>query len=433
MNHYRVISGTIGYNYYHTNHTSSMHSMMVMIEQSKLCDSNRIFELFIYFEDSIMFEGCYLCNTPINFYIKIEQFVNGNGKVTRLTDCNFACYNRRRTFYVSNIICESVQLTNIISNNIIIQDSGNNNDISYNDVYFDISKYELGFCDYQNVDRHWIRCDNLFKLSNNSYFYDHYVIASSSTTSSLTTCAKERISCMLHHGSHLLTIRNRYDINFDMTSDCFIGDNNNTLTGYSDNNKIDKFILNNYDVDDNYENCDCCVAQPNEGNNKYCVFIQNEIAQWPNFSYDIESIAVCDIPYHNGEQFIEKPLSYITLHACSNSHHILFLKLTDTIDIINQDSSSNYIIVNSHESLLLTGEWKTYVLNNTSLLVLENKITDISFGFECCIDRLIATINGKNFVLNDTIEHHIMLNNNIISIIITLIFSKLSLLNNVRI
>ena len=213
-------------------------------------------------------------------------------------------------------------------------------------VYFDSIKYELWFCDCQNVDTHWTRCNNLFKLSNNLYFYDRYVIASGSTTSSLISCSKEQISCMSHHGTHLLTARNRYDINFDMTSDCFTGDNSNTLTGYS-NNKNDKFIWNNYDVDSNYENWDCCVAQPHEGN-KYCVFIYNEIAQWPNLSYDIESIAVCDIPYHNGAQIIENPLSYISVHACSNQHHILFLKLTDTISIV----------VNSHEALPLTGEWK---------------------------------------------------------------------------
>ena len=320
--------------------------MMVMIEQFKLCDINRLFEIFIYFENSIMFEGCYLSDTLINFYIKIEQFRNSNVKVTGFMDCNFACHNSRRTFYVSNNIGESVQLMNINSNNIIIQDSGNNNDINYSDVYFDSSKYELGFCNSHNVDTHWIRCDNLFKLSDNSYFYDRFIIVSSSTTSSLITCSKERIPSMLHYGTHLLTIQNGYDINFDMTSDYFIDDNNNTLTGYSNNKKNDKFIWNNYDVDDNYENWDCCVAQPPENNNKYCVFIQNEIAQWPNLSYDIESIAVCDIPCRGSEQFIENPLNHISVHACSNSHHILLLKLTDTINIINQDS-----IVNSHESL----------------------------------------------------------------------------------
>ena len=68
---------------------------------------------------------------------------------------------------------------------------------------------------------------------------------------------------------------------------------------------------------------------------------------------------------------------------------------------------------------------ETYVLKNISLLDLENKITYISIGFECCIDGLITIMNGKNFVLNDTIEHDIMLNNNIISIIIILIFSRL--------
>ena len=103
---------------------------------------------------------------------------------------------------------------------------------------------------------------------------DRYVSELSSKTSSLITCCKERISCILHYGINLATIRNRHDINFYMISNCFIGDNNGNY----------KFIWDNYDINDNYKNWNCCVAQPYENdNNEYYGFIQNQLAQWHNY------------------------------------------------------------------------------------------------------------------------------------------------------
>ena len=141
MNRCRIISGMIDNRYYYTNHNSSIHSMKMMIEQSKFCDSTRVFEIFIHFEDAIMFEGCYFRNTLINLYciVKVTNPINE----TRLKNCNFSSCNNRRTFYVSNDIYGTVQFSNINLNNIIIQGSDNNNDICHNCVYFDSSRYEL--------------------------------------------------------------------------------------------------------------------------------------------------------------------------------------------------------------------------------------------------------------------------------------------------
>ena len=63
--------------------------------------------------------------------------------------------------------------------------------------------------------------------------------------------------------------------------------------------------------------------------------------------------------------------------------NILILRLTNTINVViqdNTDKSSNYVPVNSY---------KLYVLNDISIFVLEDKITNMCAGFEYSINELI--------------------------------------------
>lgn len=54
-----------------------------------------------------------------------------------------------------------------------------------------------------------------------------------------------------------------------------------------------------------------------------------------------------------------------------------------------------------HLALPIPSQWK-YVLNDISLLILEN---ELCIDFDYSVDELITIINDESFVLNDAIKH----------------------------
>ena len=141
---------------------------------------------------------------------------------------------------------------------------------------------------------------------------------------------------------YVTLLRNSYNINFNSISNCFIGDNNNnTSTCYFNN-------------DD-----------------------KNDITRLH--------------PYYNNGEFVEDSNSLIYTciksHKCSNYQNVLFLRLIITINMViqyNSGDSSKYV-VNSHES---------YVLNNISLLNLNDEIASMYLDLDYFINELIGYNRG---------------------------------------
>ena len=106
-------------------------------------------------------------------------------------------------------------------------------------------------------------------------------------------------------------------------------------------------------------------------------------------------------------------LCYISIHTCSNWQNILFSQLTNTINIVMQNSSgaSNiYVVVNPHESLLLQGECEciTCMSHGVLLLILKNETTSIFISFDYSFDGLFATMNDDIY---NTFDAHVIIGN----------------------
>ena len=351
-----------------------IYGVEMMMEQSKVSDSNTKFETFIYFDDSHGFEGCYSNELSFNYYIGKEKFQGNNinninnetSTLFRIESLNFNQANQARLSIINFIISQRSNFVTVIENDIVSIIIT----IQHLTYFFKIMKT---FHMYFNVDS-----------IQNSMFNNPF----------------DKLSIMLtiFANDNINTNGTLNSIGIKLFNNIFNNANNDNLVIllFMKGEKLDIYTII-------IVISTICIAQVKSDGSKSKTditcwsftsnFISNIIKSNDDLSCSSKSIAVCDSPYHDGEKFIKHSLTSISIHTCSNWHNILFLQFI-VIQDVSGDSRS-YIIVNSFE--LLTCEWKIYVLNDEGLSTIYTQHDGIIANNMYQLSIYLGSVYGSDF------------------------------------